>query len=176
MISDLRCIPGRRWCRRLFRHPSTCAVSVRGGAVRRIMDAWQGMPFPAKLFRKRAASREAPAARACRRQGSSMRHRKSTHHVIDNAHRLADRSCLEPHARVPSHQLVDGDGALCVGVEVNALHLARIGWHGLGGLQDSIGGPRGSLRRGRLIGRRHGRQSCAEPGAWRQAERLGVGC
>lgn len=47
---------------------------------------------------------------------------KITHHVIDNPHCVADGRCLEAHAGVAADELVDGDTARCIVVEVDALH------------------------------------------------------
>jgi hypothetical protein len=65
---------------------------------------------------------------------------RTTHHIVDDAHCLADRRCLEAHVCVAAHQLLDGDAARRILVEVDALHLARTVRDGRGWLQHCICG------------------------------------
>lgn len=112
--------------------------------------------FPAKLFRPLWGMRQgwpsvsrSPMLAAV---GIRTLSAKTTHHVVDDAHRLAEGGCLETHVCKTCQQLFDSDAAMGIVIEVYALDLSGAIWHGRGWLQYRISGARGSLRNRILIG------------------------
>ena len=91
-------------------------------------------------------------AHACGRSGQKQASKQPTHHVIDNPHSRSHRGCLEAHGGIAAHELVDGDGARRMLVEVDALHLLHTLRHRLGWLQHGICGA-GGCGRGACHGR-----------------------
>jgi hypothetical protein len=107
---------------------------------------------PAKLFQKSLTHGYAPMVLRIHPALEPRTWARTTHHVVDDAHCLADRCCLEAHICIAAHQLLNGDAARRILVEVDALHLARTFRDGRGWLQHSICG----AGRGRTVfGGRH---------------------
>lgn len=63
-----------------------------------------------------------------------------THHGVDDAHCVADGRGLEAHRGIAGDELLDGDAAAGMAVEVDAVHLPGALRHRLGGLQDGLRG------------------------------------
>lgn len=105
--------------------------------------------FPAYASAVSALDADTPQRRSTRIR---IFRAEATHHVVDDAYSLSHRSRLEAHVGIAAYQLLDGDAARRILVEVDALYLLRTLRHGLGWLQDCISG----AGRGRRVAS-HGR-------------------